>query len=268
MPFTLLLAFLVFGLIIGSFLNVVVCRLHDAETLLGRSLCRHCQHQIRWYDNIPLISFILLCGKCRDCAKRISWQYPVLELLTGILFVFFGWTFLDNGTLMDWIRIGWLFALISCFIVIATYDFQYMEVPINGIFLSALLIYGFLAFSFLVYQPLFIASDLWLGILGGIVIGSFFFLLVWMSRETWMGWGDVWLGIVVGSLVGLPLILPMLTIACGLGAMTGIFSVFFYSKSLKSQIPFAPFLIIGALVVLLLAELFPDFFTLYNGGFF
>ncbi|PIV85971.1 MAG: prepilin peptidase, partial [Candidatus Moranbacteria bacterium CG17_big_fil_post_rev_8_21_14_2_50_41_107] len=74
--------FFLFGLLIGSFLNVLVYRLKDAETLLGRSFCRKCKHQIRWYDNIPLISFVLLRGECRDCQEKISWQYPVLECVT------------------------------------------------------------------------------------------------------------------------------------------------------------------------------------------
>src|SRR3989344_8781021 len=91
------LVFFSSGLIVGSFLNVLVYRLKEAETLLGRSFCRHCKHQIRWYDNIPLISFVLLLGACRDCETKISWQYPALELLTGILFALAGLLFFFPG---------------------------------------------------------------------------------------------------------------------------------------------------------------------------
>ena len=84
------LIFFIFGLIIGSFLNVVVYRLKDAETILGRSFCRHCKHTIRWYDNIPLLSFLFLRARCRDCDEKISWQYPLLEAVTGILFAEIG----------------------------------------------------------------------------------------------------------------------------------------------------------------------------------
>ncbi len=76
-----------FGLIIGSFLNCLIWRLHKKESLLGRSYCPKCKKQIAWYDNIPVLSFIMLGGKCRQCGKAISWQYPIVELTTGVLFV-------------------------------------------------------------------------------------------------------------------------------------------------------------------------------------
>jgi prepilin signal peptidase PulO-like enzyme (type II secretory pathway) len=86
--FYLILFFIfVFGLIIGSFLNCLIWRLRKKESLMGRSYCPKCKNQIAWYDNVPVLSFILLGGKCRHCHKPISWQYPVVELVTGILFV-------------------------------------------------------------------------------------------------------------------------------------------------------------------------------------
>ncbi len=88
-----------FGLIIGSFLNCLIWRLHKEESILGRSYCPKCRHQIVWYDNIPVFSFLLLKGKCRHCGKNISWQYPLVELATGILFVM---SFLANLSGMDW----------------------------------------------------------------------------------------------------------------------------------------------------------------------
>src|SRR3972149_5315706 len=110
----ILIAFFIFGLIIGSFLNVVVYRLRDAETLLGRSFCRHCKHQIRWYDNIPLLSFILLRGECRDCQNKISWQYPAVELMTGALFALIGFLFfVSGGDARMWWEIVWLVGIIS-----------------------------------------------------------------------------------------------------------------------------------------------------------
>ena len=78
--------FLLFGLIIGSFLNCLVWRLYKEETLGGRSYCPQCHHQIDWYDNLPVLSFIILRGKCRHCHKKISWQYPLVELIVSLLF--------------------------------------------------------------------------------------------------------------------------------------------------------------------------------------
>jgi leader peptidase (prepilin peptidase)/N-methyltransferase len=82
----MIIIFFILGLIIGSFLNVVVYRLNLAESILGRSQCPHCKAKVRWYDNVPLLSFVLLGAKCRDCGEKISWQYPILEFFTGVVF--------------------------------------------------------------------------------------------------------------------------------------------------------------------------------------
>ncbi len=87
MPILILIFVFIFGLIIGSFLNCLVWRLHKKEGLLNRSYCPKCRKQIAWHDNIPVLSFIMLKGKCRQCGKAISWQYPLVELATGLLFV-------------------------------------------------------------------------------------------------------------------------------------------------------------------------------------
>lgn len=262
--FTMIIfSFFIFGLIIGSFLNVLVYRLKDAETLLGRSFCRHCKNQIRWYDNIPLISFILLRGECRDCDTKISWQYPMLELLTGILFVLIGFFFFIPGDTVSLLETAWLLGIISCFLVIGVYDIRHMEIPINMLIISGLLTMVFLIVHFFLVQEPFFVSRLWYGLLGGVAVGGFFFMLVWMSKETWMGWGDVWLGLVAGAIVGLPHVLPMLTLSFGLGALVGMAAIVREKKSLKSQVPFAPFLIAGVALTLFLPQVFPFFFQMF-----
>jgi len=255
--------FFIFGLIVGSFLNVLVYRLKDAETLLGRSLCRHCKHQIRWYDNIPLISFVLLRGACRDCDTKISWQYPALELLTGILFALAGLLFFFPGDMLSWAETLWLLGVISCLLVIGAYDMRHMEVPLSMLIISVLLTYVFFTTYFFLAAEPFLASRFWYGLLGGLSVGGFFFALVSLSRETWMGWGDVWLGFVAGSVVGLPYVLPMLTLSFGLGAAIGIIAIAYQQRRLKSQVPFAPFLAFGAIVTLFLSEAFPFFFRFF-----
>ena len=82
-----LVVIFVFGLCAGSFINCLVWRLREKKTILGRSMCPKCKKQIAWYDNVPLLSFILLKGKCRSCHKKISWQYPLVELITAVLFL-------------------------------------------------------------------------------------------------------------------------------------------------------------------------------------
>lgn len=254
----LLFFFFSLGLIIGSFLNVVVFRLKEKETLLGRSFCRHCQHQIRWYDNIPLFSFMFLGGRCRDCKARISWQYPLFELVTGVVFLFIGQYFFDVVNMSTWGETLWLLVLTSLLLVIAFYDMRHMEIP-----LMPLVIGFFVTAAFLLYDARFGAGNLSLfgrqlqAILGGVVVGGFFFALVFISKETWMGWGDVWLGMLSGMVVGLSNILFMMTLSFGIGALVGISLILARKKGIKSQVPFAPYLVIGTLLTLFLPEMFP-----------
>lgn len=259
----MIIIFFLFGLIVGSFLNVVAYRLRDAETLLGRSFCRNCKNKIRWYDNIPLVSFVLLKGECRDCETKISWQYPVIELLTGILFVLAGYYFFSPENMLSWLETAWLLGVLSCLIVIAVYDLRNMEIPMSMLIISALITYIFFIIYFFLGAEPFFASRLWYGFLGGAIVSGFFFLLVFFSKETWMGWGDVWFGFVVGSIAGLPLILPMLTLSFGLGAIVGLLAILYGGKNMKSQIPFAPFLAMGAAAIIFLPQIFPFFFDFF-----
>ncbi len=252
---SVLFSFFLLGLIIGSFLNVLVYRLKDAETLLGRSFCRHCEHQIRWYDNIPLVSFVLLNGRCRDCREKISWQYPALELITGVCFSLVGYYFspTDVGSALYCL---WLLGMISLFLTIAAYDVKYMEIPVTLLFIGG------------IWSVVFWGIDLWengwdlFGFaaqsgFGGIAVGLFFFALVFVSHETWMGWGDVWLGALAGAVVGLSSTLFLLTLSFGTGACVGIGALLFQKKHLKTKIPFAPYLVLGTLLTLFLPLVFP-----------
>jgi len=249
--------FFLFGLLIGSFLNVLVYRLKDAETLLGRSFCRKCKHQIRWYDNIPLISFVLLRGECRDCQEKISWQYPVLECVTGLLFGLVGFFFFNPLVTASYTETVWLLITISSILVVAVYDMRHMEIPMVMLFVSAFFTFLFLLETFFSFPEPFFSSRLFFGLSGGLVVAGFFFLLVWMSHETWMGFGDVWLGLLCGLIVGLPLVLPMLTLSFGIGAIVGLTLIAWGKKGMKSQMPFAPFLVFGTLLILFLPKIFP-----------
>lgn len=254
--------FFILGLAVGSFLNVVVYRLKAGETLLGRSYCHACQHQIRWYDNIPVLSFFLLKGKCRDCGVKLSWQYPIMETLTGLGFVLVGLNFFSIEDKTAWMETGWLLGIVSLFLAIAAYDLMNMEIPIHLLIAGALWTLLFLTLMLVatdmpqeIWWRSYALQSLW----GGVVIGAFFFALVYASRETWMGWGDVWLGAVSGMVVGLSAALPMLTLSFGSGALVGVGMMMFSGKGLKSQIPFAPYLVIGTLLTLFLPAVFPDF---------
>ncbi|MDQ1284251.1 MAG: leader peptidase (prepilin peptidase) / N-methyltransferase [Patescibacteria group bacterium] len=259
-----IIIFFIFGLIIGSFLNVLAYRISIAETILGRSFCPKCKKQISWYDNVPLLSFILLRAKCRNCKKKISWQYPLMELFTAAIFAGIGAKFFDAGVAVSWIETGYYLTMASALIVIFIYDWLYMEIP--GIVLWPAI---FAAVGFNLWLDWNGVSDLgefgnvlslgWLGMLGlktpsGVLAAAaaftFFFSLSAMSREKWMGMGDAYLAILLGLILGWPQILLALFLAFAIGAIYGIILISLKKKKMKSQIPFAPFLIAGTLIAI------------------
>ncbi|KKQ81082.1 MAG: Type 4 prepilin-like protein leader peptide-processing enzyme, partial [Candidatus Moranbacteria bacterium GW2011_GWD2_38_7] len=125
----MLIIFFILGLIIGSFLNAVVYRLEAVESLLERSHCPHCKKKVRWFDNVPVISFILLSARCRDCGEKISWQYPVVEFITGIVFALIGNYFFNLVDFSSWALTAYYLVVFSILLIIFVYDFKYMEIP-------------------------------------------------------------------------------------------------------------------------------------------
>ena len=245
--------FLLFGLIIGSFLNVVVYRIREAESILGRSYCPHCKKGVRWYDNVPVLSFILLWGKCRDCKKKISWQYPLVEIGTGLIFALVGWKFFVLTQPASWLPTFYYLAIFSALVVIFVYDYLYLEIPEIVLWPSV----GFAVAYNLVAD--WSAIDFPGGALGGasfsgnlaaILVFLFFFILSALSRERWMGMGDAYLVILLGLITGWPQILLALFLAFAIGAVCGIILIAFKKKKMKSQLPFGPFLILGMIVSL------------------
>lgn len=242
--------FFLLGLIIGSFLNVVVLRFEKQESLGGRSHCPYCGVLIHWYDNIPLLSYLLLRGKCRSCGESISLQYPLVEFFTGSIFVFIGQLYFAS-TLFDqeaMLTTGWYLMLSSVLIAVLVADLRTMEIPL--VFLVTGVIGSVL---FILLATLLFHSDTWslpgawwqMQLLGGAVATFLFWLLVFFSKETWMGMGDVWLAGIVGLTVGIEYLLFTLTLGFFLGAAIGLVLILLQKKQLQSQIPFAPFLIVG-----------------------
>ena len=128
--------FLIFGLIIGSFLNAVVYRLNAVESLLERSHCPHCKKKVRWFDNVPLLSFVLLSARCRDCGEKISWQYPAVEISTGLLFALVGKYFFDGLNFSTWPLTAFYLLIFAILLIIFVYDFKYMEIPMLVLWLG------------------------------------------------------------------------------------------------------------------------------------
>lgn len=245
----------ILGLIVGSFLNVVIYRLNIAESIIfGGSKCPKCKTKIKWYDNIPVISFVLLNFKCRNCREKISWQYPLVEILTGTLFALAGLIFFP---VFDYLAIPFLIFILfslSLLIVITVYDWLYMEIPGIAIWMGVILVIIFNVYSDW-QSHLFLGTSVleartYSGIIAAAISFVFFFSLSYFSKEKWMGMGDAYLVVFLGLLLGLPQIFYALIMGFSLGSVIGIALVIFGEKKLKSRLPLAPFLVAGTIITL------------------
>lgn len=245
----------VFGLAIGSFLDCLVYRLNKKkkiwkEFLTGRSYCSKCKHQLAWFENIPLFSFIFLRGKCRWCHSPIGWHYPLVELATGIitvLVVFQRWP--DGLSCKE--LLGGVFYLLIAYALIAIFlsDLRYWTIP-DQITYPALII----SFIFI-----FLNKD-YLNIFVGLVSAAFFIFLVLITKEKGMGWGDVKLAGLMGLFLGFPRLVVALYLAFLTGAVVGVILILLGKKKFKSEIPFGPFLVGAAFIALFWGERIWQFF--------
>ena len=237
---------IIIGLIIGSFLNAVIHRLKTEESFLrGRSYCPKCKHKLALLDLVPVFSFIFLGGKCRYCHKKISWQYPVVELVTALCFILI---LITQGIGLS----SFLFAIITCFlIVLFVYDLKHYLVPdkiiLPGIVLAAI-------FSFVLGEP-------WLNLaLGCLIGGGFFMAQILISQGKWVGGGDVRLGIFMGLLLGWQKLIFALFLAYVIGALVGLALILWKRKTWKSQIAFGTFLMAVTFIVMLWGDLVLDWY--------
>jgi len=234
------------GLCVGSFLNCVIYRLETKKTLKGRSFCPHCKKQLETRDLIPVFSFLALKGKCRNCKKNISWQYPIVELATGIVFLL---TFLvfNSLTILNLINLVFLFYIFSAMIVIFVYDLKHFLIP-DKVLIPAIII----TFVYIVCSSASQDFGIILNHLLASFIGfSFFFTIFAISKGQWMGFGDVKFAILMGLLLGLPNTLLALFLAFFFGAIIGVILMIFGKKGIKSEIQFGPFLIFGSFLAAL-----------------
>ena len=242
MPATALhLYIFLIGLCVGSFLNVCIFRLPAEKSIVRpASACPHCGQTIRWYDNIPLISYILLRGRCRGCRAPISIRYPIVELLSGLfalaVFARFG---LHLQALV-------YFIFIAALLVITFIDIDHRIIPdvisLPGIVLG-------LVFSFMIPR-----LD-WLNALMGILVGGGILLAIaWgyhlITGKEGMGGGDIKLLAMIGAFLGWQGVLFTIMGASLIGTLVGLTLMLKARKGIKLAIPFGPFLAIGAIVYL------------------
>jgi leader peptidase (prepilin peptidase)/N-methyltransferase len=238
------MAFIIFvyGLLIGSFLNVLIYRIPREESIaFPGSHCPECSHKLSWYDNIPVLSYIMLRGKCRYCNTKISLKYPLIEAANAIIYIviyiYFGWS-------LDFI----FYALIaSALIAIFMIDLKEQVIP-DSLVLSILVIEVIHKLSnyFVFGKSLHLLDSL----LGLIIAGGLFLLIVLISKGG-MGGGDVTLIGALGFVLGLKGILLTIYFSFILGAIISIFLLATGLKTRKDPIPFGPFIILGFFIVLL-----------------
>ena len=258
MESTLVLFSFVFGLVIGSFLNVCIYRLPLGKSILfPPSSCPQCGSRIRFYDNIPLVSYVFLRGKCRFCRHPISIRYPVIEVLSGLVSVAL---FLRYGPSFSYL---FLFAFSASLITITFIDLQYQIIPnvltIPGIVLG--LFFSFFSWSDLSW------SDSLLGILGG---GGVFYLVATLFKllrgKEGLGAGDIKLLAMLGAWLGWQALPFVILISSVTGVIIGGGTLLLSRKKLETRIPYGPFLVLAAFVCLffkdeLISLLYAEFFV-------
>lgn len=246
----MLISTFILGLIIGSFLNVVIYRYNTGRTLSGRSGCLSCGKKLKWYELVPVLSFLVQRGKCRLCYSKISWQYPLVELATGLLFVLIYFQLAPN----DWLLFAFYSFTSSLLMIIAVYDLRHQIIPDLFVFLFILsgLVYPFFFSGLVLDKLIFVLS-------GGLVTALPLFILWGISRGRWLGFGDVKLALGLGLFLGARSGLSALVLAFWLGAFVGLLLIAVSrllkkkkrSYNMKSEISFAPFLIVSFLITLL-----------------
>lgn len=251
MEIFIFISIFIFGLIFGSFLNCLILRLHDEESLWTRSRCPKCLKQIEWYDNIPLISFILLRRRCRHCQVKISWQYFIVEFISGFLFLavfyhlfnletlYLNPLFFSLNLLREWI---FIFALMAIFI----YDNAWQEVPMLVLWPASfliLLLNVILGFSLL---NIFISAS----------FGALFFLIQYFAtKKRGVGEGDIWIGLLLGLFFyDLKILVLAIFLAYMIGAALALYLLRSGKKKRQSRIALGPFLVSGALLALFFGE--------------
>ncbi len=248
--------FFILGAIFGSFGNVLILRLPKKESIVPGSRCNHCGKAVRWFDNIPIFSWFILRGKCRECGGSFSFRYPFVELLTATLFM------------AAFLKLGWSWSLLEA-----------------EIFIFGLVVVTFIDFDHMILPDLFTLSGIVMGLMGallnpereflsallGVLLGGGFLWLTaylyWLVRkEEGMGGGDIKLLAWIGAVLGAPSIPFVILVSSVFGSFVGLFFAIKTKGGLKVAIPFGPYLVFGALVYLFVGHEVADWYWSFFVG--
>lgn len=245
----------VFGLIIGSFLDVIVCRFHTGKSINGRSRCLSCGHILSWFELFPFFSYVVLKGKCRSCEGYIPLRLLCSELINALMFLY---VFLSVGLSL---LLPLFLVLSAVLIVTVLYDYRHLIIPDE--FVIALGVLGGVYLSFLLYLGLGVET-LTLHVLASLAAASFYFVLWLVSKGRWIGFGDAKLALVLGLFLYPLEAFSMIVFSfwIGAGVSVTLLCVQYVLKrgqkhlpflpltlTMKSEVPFAPFLIASFVLV-------------------
>lgn len=229
------------GLLLGSFFNVCIYRIPRGESIaFPPSHCTSCDNKIMWYDLIPVVSYIILRGRCRHCKEKISIRYPIIELVTALLFL---GTYMEYGLSIFTIK---YIVLISLLIVIGMIDFDttdvYDSTIITGIILGII-------FAITMY---FLKLDALSLVLGALLGGGIIAIIILLTKG--MGWGDAELCLICGLFLGLKLTLVMMFLSFIIGGLIGVILLALKLKSRKDYIPFGPAIALAGIITVLFGQ--------------
>lgn len=263
MQIVFILSSFILGAVIGSFLSVLIYRIryNKKHTIKSRSECVKCKETISPKDLIPLVSYLVLRGKCRNCSTSISIYYPLVELFTGVLFalMYLKYPFMsENGAFSG--NVASLFILNLYFMSVLSfsffYDLKYMFVS-DRVMIPAILIA-------LVSTVLPGTTHLIDGLIGALIAFLLFGVQIVLSKGKWLGGGDVRIGVFMGMILGWQLTIVALFMSYIVGALSAVLTIITGEKGAKSKVPFVPFLVIGTLISLFLGRELIDW---YLGSF-
>ncbi len=249
----------ILGLAVGSFISASAWRLYEQDQLRaakkkpnaklsiskGHSMCEHCRHTLGAKDLVPLLSWVSLKGRCRYCRAKLSWEYPAIELATGLLFVasLNTWEFVEN---VDYLAFGGWLILLSALIFLALYDIKWLLLP-NKIIYPLIIT----TTTLVIVQSIFFGGGAEMvrdRVLGLAFAGGIFYLLFMVSDGKWIGGGDVKLGIFIGITLGFSRSVLTFILAFNMAAVVVLPLLFMGAVKRKTPIPFGPFLISATIV--------------------
>ena len=245
--------FFILGAVFGSFLSCLAWRLYSEKSVWPTSRCDSCGRKLKWFENVPVLGYLLLKGKCSSCHKKISWQYFAAELFGGLLFVgaffvafqntqYFSYIFPASG---EWLQLIFNLFALAVLLFVMIYDGRYYLVSVPFIIGSCVILYLFdLALGIQWFAPLVSAA----------IGGGFFLIQYLITRGKGIGEGDIYLGVLLGfifpELLHLFLLFSIL-ISYVIGALTGLFLIIIGKKKLGSALPLGFFLALGGMITIL-----------------